>query len=147
MEHLFGSYLPDGYYVDHEHGNILVFEIEDTSPLSVEKLEAYMNLHVRLDELDFGYSFMVVLADRYGNVRGTLPLYEYYLAEISRGFRDDGKANIVEESMEEVREDQSNGIPLSSRGKYILKPNSPLDKLGAGDIAILLKEIEDGNSF
>lgn len=59
-----GSVIPDAYFIDHDVRFIYIFEVEVTSFVKVEKLEAYQNLFWLVDQDCWQVEIIVV--DRYG---------------------------------------------------------------------------------
>jgi hypothetical protein len=80
--------IPDAWaYTPHHDteipGTLYLFEVEDSNPLSVEKLREYSELYFVCDFYDLELKLFVF--DRYGEQQREIPLLEYYgLFEIEK---------------------------------------------------------------
>lgn len=64
FEWWFDGIYPDAHKIMAEDKTILVYEIEDTHPLPIDKIKRYAELWFDLDSCD--WSFVVIVMDRYG---------------------------------------------------------------------------------
>lgn len=68
--------IPDGYLIDIAKKTAYLFEIEDTNPLSANKLRKLSEIWWRLDSI--GWEMRVFLIDRYLTCWRSLPLAEVW---------------------------------------------------------------------
>jgi hypothetical protein len=69
---------PDGYVFDESLREVIVYEIEDEHPLTIEKLEWLVDLFWGLDENY--WTLRLIVLDRYGLNRREIDLYRCHLA-------------------------------------------------------------------
>jgi|SRR5215831_9722632 len=82
--------IPDSHLIDKKLRTIYLFEIEDTNPISADKLRKLSEIWFQLDCLD--WEMRVFLIDRYLTCWRSLPLADVYF---SLAFPDPRKNNSV----------------------------------------------------
>ena len=69
---------PDAFHICYFCNVVIVYEIEDTSKLTEEKLRDYVELWFYLDTLSDGIEFHLYITDRYGITKTEVPLQQYF---------------------------------------------------------------------
>jgi hypothetical protein len=77
--------VPDAFLLVVDERKVVVFEIEDTHMLTINKLDEYIKLYSNLQELKVELG--LIFTDRYGQSRRYLDLnmYEWYFIKYTRG--------------------------------------------------------------
>jgi len=70
--------IPDGYKICEECQTITVYEVEDTNPLTISKLEKYVHLWLSLDSCF--WVLLLCVVDRYGHNRRWIDLCDCFYA-------------------------------------------------------------------
>jgi len=70
--------IPDAYLIDTDFNVVYLFEIEDTNPLSADKLRKLSEIWFRLDCIE--WEMRVFLIDRYLSIWRSLPLADVWHA-------------------------------------------------------------------
>jgi len=70
--------IPDAYLIDHKKKTVFLFEVEDTNPITPNKLRKLSEIWFRLDSL--GWEMRVFLIDRYMHHWSILPLSKVWHA-------------------------------------------------------------------
>lgn len=58
------TFRPDGWWADLVNKRLFVIEVEDTHPMSREKLRAYADMFITLDCIE--WELLLIITDRYG---------------------------------------------------------------------------------
>lgn len=74
-------FIPDAYLINHQDEEVLIVEVEDTHPLTSEKLTRLINFYWWLDGLS--WKFRVFTTDRYGQNQTEIPLFAYSCALVA----------------------------------------------------------------
>ena len=78
--------IPDGYFLDFYCQMAVVFEVEDTSPLTIQKLDEYYELY--LEHIDpLGWGLAIVSVSRWGK-RTPVPFFDYVFSEMIEDIPD-----------------------------------------------------------
>lgn len=70
--------IPDAYLIDHKRKTVFLFEVEDTNPITPNKLRKLSEIWFCLDSL--GWEMRVFLIDRYMHHWSVLPLSKVWHA-------------------------------------------------------------------
>jgi hypothetical protein len=75
--------IPDGWLADFKNQMLIVFEVEDSHRLSIEKLEAYWKVYFYdIEPLDWGLA--IISVSRWG-LRQAVPYFDYIRPDIAAG--------------------------------------------------------------
>lgn len=77
-EHHRPRFIPDAYLVDEKKEEVWVIEVEDTHPLTLEKLQRLINFYWWLDA--YYWKLRVFTTNRYGQNLTEIPLFAYHYA-------------------------------------------------------------------
>ena len=75
------KFIPDAYSLDPKNRVVTVFEVENTNPLSDEKLGRLIQAWFVLDSIS--WDLLVMTCDRWGNETGLVPLMDGYYAQLT----------------------------------------------------------------
>jgi hypothetical protein len=67
--------IPDAFLIDCDRDTVVLFEVEDSTPVSEAKMEIYTNLFWMLDWYSWG--LVIVTLDRWGNYRAEFDVCSY----------------------------------------------------------------------
>jgi hypothetical protein len=74
-------FIPDGYLIDEQKREVIVYEVEDTHPCPPKKLMELAYFRFFLDTYD--WEFRAIVLDRYGQNPRELPLVAYYYTNLN----------------------------------------------------------------
>lgn len=83
------SVRPDAFFFNDEEKEIVVFEIEDTSSLTIEKISKYYNMSEEIFD-SHHWRLTVIVTDRYGLNWREIPLDAYELVDNWEAFNKRG---------------------------------------------------------
>ena len=72
------AFVPDAFKIDRESHEVIIYEIEDAHPLSIQKFYRIMEVWELLDGV--GWDLRLIVTDRYVAKRGELNLEKWDLA-------------------------------------------------------------------
>ncbi|MAS96144.1 MAG: hypothetical protein CMO55_23325 [Verrucomicrobiales bacterium] len=79
-------FIPDAFVIKEDEEEVWVIEIEDTHPLTTEKLRRLIDFYWWLD--GYCWDLRVFTANRYGQNKSEIPLFAYHYALHSSGEPD-----------------------------------------------------------
>jgi len=72
------SFIPDAYLIDKDRFEVIMYEIEDTHMLKMEKMHKIVDLFLYLDS--FFWRLKLIVTDRYGENQRELPIFDWSMS-------------------------------------------------------------------
>jgi len=72
-------FVPDAFLIDRKKSQVVIYEIEDTHPLTIEKLERLFAFYWWLDA--HYWILRVLITNRYGEVTNEIDLFHHFFAK------------------------------------------------------------------
>ncbi|MGI8656399.1 MAG: hypothetical protein ACR2LC_14430 [Pyrinomonadaceae bacterium] len=72
------SFIPDAYLIDEENLEVIMYEIEDTHMLKIEKMHKIVRLFLYMDS--FFWTLRLIVTDRYGDTQRELSIFEWSMS-------------------------------------------------------------------
>lgn len=107
--------IPDAYFIEKERKMVFLFEVEDTNPISAEKLRKLSEIWFRLDSLD--WEIRVFLIDRYMHYWSVLPLSKVWR---TLEFEDKSKRLVAKSDNNETSGPDWEEVYQNLKGSHVL---------------------------